>query len=60
VQKTKNSDEDKDGKFINSKDFFDQIADYVSKVDEFLKSNIFSYHQILKNSMLKQIESNSL
>lgn len=32
----------------------------MSKVDEFLKSNIFSYHQILKNSMLKQIESNSL
>lgn len=31
-------------KFVNNKDFFEMVADYFGKVDEFLKSNIFAYH----------------
>ena len=45
---------------VSAKDFFDQMIDYLGSVDSVLRSNICTYHQIVKNAARKQISSGDL
>ena len=54
------SKQDKKGDQINSlsdKNFFHELYEYVQGVDQFLFNNICTYHNIVKNSVLKLINS---
>ena len=48
----------KDVTCLPDKNFFYELSTYIEKVDSFLSGNICTYHNLVKNSILKQINSN--
>lgn len=40
------------------KNFFPKLSEYMFEVDKFLFNNICTYHNIIKNSILKMVEVN--
>ncbi len=44
---------------LSDKNFFFELSEYIQSVDHFLFNNICTYHNIVKNSIMKVIDLNS-
>jgi hypothetical protein len=40
---------------MSERNFFPNLKDYIQQVDQFLKYNICTFHNILKNSVLHSV-----
>ena len=45
---------------LPDKNFFPRLSEYIFEVDKYLFNNICTYHNIIKNSILKMVDTSSL